>query len=277
MLRAGVSKLMARATELGIRVNMTTNGTLIDKHRARELVEAGLRGVNVSLDSPIRKIHEKVRAVEGSWKKTIGAIRHFGKFARKGKLNLRVNTVVNRWNFRSLSSLPVLAHSLGVQSLNLIPVDDHCGESLALSRKQICEYNQKIAPVIAEKALSYGLIAHESQAYPFGRSDVEIKHSRIGSYAQGWYEQHPCFAPWTHSLIDYNGLVYICCMTREGIVPLGDLKTATFAEIWKGPGYQAIRERMHPPQLEQCRRCDDFLEENRRLLEIAAQQKKQSA
>jgi MoaA/NifB/PqqE/SkfB family radical SAM enzyme len=150
----------------------------------------------------------------------------------------------------------------------LIPVDDHCGEHLAPRKRDIAEYNTRIAPQLAERALTLGLIQHEAEVYPFGRTVADRSRARRGEYAQGWYATHPCFMPWTHSLIDFNGLVYVCCMTREQIAPLGDLKQASFREIWTGAGYQAIRQMMHPPALKPCRRCDDFLEENRQLLKI---------
>ena len=57
-------------------------------------------------------------------------------------------------------------------------------------------------------------------------------------------------------------------MTRDQIPPIGDLKTHSFKEIWEGPGYAALRGMMHPPALPMCKRCDDFLDENRRWLEI---------
>jgi MoaA/NifB/PqqE/SkfB family radical SAM enzyme len=268
LLRARVPELIARATALGIRANMTTNGTLVDKARARALVEAGLRGVNVSLDSPARKVHDKVRGVAGAWKQTTRAIGHFARAARKGKLTLRVNTVVNSLTYASLAEMPALARALGADELNLIPVDDHCGPELSLSRREIADYNARIAPRIAEQALALGLMRDERQAFPFGRSERELRLARAGRYALGWYDRHPCFAPWTHSLVDYNGLVYVCCMTREKIEPLGDLKTQSFGQVWEGFGYRVVRQVMHPPRLEPCRRCDDFLEDNRHYLAV---------
>lgn len=269
LLRSCVPALTARATELGLRVNMTTNGTLVTKALARELSEAGLRGVNVSVDSPIRKVHDRVRGVEGAWKKTVKAVEYFHRAARKGKTALRINTVVNRWNYDTLAGLPDFAKDLGADDLYLIPVDDHCGEHLALTLRHMRDFNTRIAPAIAERALELGLIDSRARAFPFGTAEADLKRSRRGHYALGWYDRHPCYAPWTHSLIDYNGLVYVCCMTRERISPLGDLKQKPFAEIWNGPGYRDIRGKMHPPSLEPCRRCDDYLLENRRLFEIA--------
>lgn len=265
LLRSGVPELVAHASELGIRATMTTNGTLVDKIKAKALVRAGLRSVNLSLDSALRKIHEQVRGVEGSWKKTVQAIELFRRYAHKGKLTLRINTVVSPLNYKSLASLPDLVARLGADELNLIAVDDHCGDHLSISRGQIEHYNAEIAPQIAERALSLGLIQDERQAYPFGRTPNELKRARRGEYAYGWYERHPCYAPWTHSLIDYNGLVYVCCMTREQTPPLGDLKRQTFSEIWESNSYQLIRSQMHPPQLRACRRCDDFIPQNQAL------------
>ena len=275
LLRTGVPELVAHATSLGIRATMTTNGTLVDKKRAKALVTAGLRGVNISLDSPLRKIHELVRGVEGAWKKTTRAIELFHRYAHKGKITIRINTVVSPLNYKSLASLPELAAKLGVDELNLIAVDDHCGDHLSISRSQIKHYNAWIAPQIAERALDLGLIRNERQAYPFGRTSQELKQARRGEYAHGWYGRHPCYAPWTHVLIDYDGLVYVCCMTREQIPPLGDLKQQTFKQVWESRSYQQLRSQMHPPQLKACRRCDDFIAQNQMLwaLEKAARVK----
>jgi radical SAM protein with 4Fe4S-binding SPASM domain len=268
MLRPQVPELVEEAATLGIKVTMTTNGTLIDKARAKRLVEGGLRGVNISIDSPIRKMHEKIRGVPGSFKATLKAVELFNRYKHKGKLTIRINTVVSRTNYQTLETLPELAHELGADGINLIPVDDHCGEILSMRKKDIAFFNAEIAPKIAERALAFGLIVSDEDAYPFGRSESEIRLGRAGRYAFGYYDKHPCYAPWTHSLIDFNGNVYVCCMTRERIPPLGNLRSQTFQEIWEGEAYRRIRLKMHPPALAPCRRCDDFIDQNRRIWEV---------
>ena len=268
MLRPQVPDMVEHASSLGIKVTMTTNGTLIDKVRAKRLVEGGLRGVNISIDSPVRKMHEKIRGVEGSFKATIKAVELFRRYKHKGKLNIRINTVVSRTNYQTLVTLPDLAHELGADGINLIPVDDHCGEILSMRKKDIVLFNTEIAPKIAERALALGLIVSEEEAFPFGRTDSEVRLGRAGRYAFGYYEKHPCYAPWTHSLIDFNGNVYVCCMTRERIPPLGNLKERSFREIWESVAYLQIRLRMHPPGLAACKRCDDFVEQNKRIREM---------
>ena len=49
MLRPQLPDLVEHATQLGMRVTLKTNGTLVDKVKAKRLIEADLRGVNVSI------------------------------------------------------------------------------------------------------------------------------------------------------------------------------------------------------------------------------------
>ena len=124
MLRPQIPDLVELASAQGIKVTMTTNGTLIDKAKAKRLVEGGLRGVNISIDSPNRKMHEKIRGVEGAFKSTTKAVQLFQRYRHKGKLSIRINTVVSRTNYQTLESLPDLAYELGADGINLIPVDE---------------------------------------------------------------------------------------------------------------------------------------------------------
>lgn len=267
MLRPQIPDFVELASSINIKVTMTTNGTLLDKAKAKRLVEGGLRGVNISIDSPLRKMHEKIRGVDGAFKATTKAVELFQRYKHKGKLTIRINSVVSRTNYQTLETLPDLAYALGADGINLIPVDDHCGEILSMRKKDIALFNREIAPRIAERAIALGLIVSDEEAFPFGRSESEIRLGRAGRYAFGYYDEHPCYAPWTHSLIDFNGNVYVCCMTRERIPPLGNINKQSFREIWEGAAYQRIRLKMHPPALSPCRRCDDFISENKKIWE----------
>jgi radical SAM protein with 4Fe4S-binding SPASM domain len=146
-------------------------------------------------------------------------------------------------------------------------VDDHCGEILSMRKKDIALFNDEIAPKIAERALALGLMVSDEDAFPFGRSESEVRLGRAGRYALGYYDSRPCYAPWTHSLIDFNGNVYVCCMTRERIPTLGNIRTQSFKEIWENAAYRRIRLKMHPPALAACRRCDDFIGQNKNIWE----------
>jgi len=42
-------------------------------------------------------------------------------------------------------------------------------------------------------------------------------------YARDYNNNHPCFAPWTHALIDRVGRVSVCCMMLNKPI-IGDLR-----------------------------------------------------
>jgi MoaA/NifB/PqqE/SkfB family radical SAM enzyme len=254
--------LIAHMSARGLRVTMTTNATLITRDRAAVLAEAGLRAVNVSIDSPDPHQHDRMRGLKGSWKQATKGFRRLRRELKRGRV--RLNTVVGRLNYASLVDLPDMAADLGADAINLIPLDEHTGDLQRLNKRQIIDYNERIAPVIAERALALGLIQRSSQAYPFGVTHPAVERSKLGLYARGYYEQHPCFAPWTHALIDHLGRVSVCCMLREGPI-LGDLRQQSFSEIWAGANYAALRSQAELPLFPTCRRCDDFLDENRQL------------
>jgi MoaA/NifB/PqqE/SkfB family radical SAM enzyme len=268
LLHEGLTELMALASSLGIRVTMTTNGTLVDKRIAKELVKAGLRVVNISIDSPDRKTHDSIRGIDGAWKKTVRAVDFFQRYQKKGRPMIRINTVVSNQNYFTLGDMPDFAHRHGADQLNLIAIDGFAGADLNLNKQRIRDFNDNYAPQIERRAMELGLMTHPREAYPFGRTEHQIKLAKKGMYAFGWYQHNPCFVPWFHSLIDYNGLVYICCMTREQAPPIGDLKQSSFNEVWSGAGYEALRRKEQPLMPPYCSRCDNFLLENRGLLEM---------
>ena len=131
---------------------------------------------------------------------------------------------------------------------------------------QIIDYNQRVAPIFAEKAMAKNLIPQVKEAYPFGSTPSEIVQSLEGLYARDYYNNHPCFAPGTHALIDHVGRVSVCCMMPNK--PIGDLRQQSFKEIGTGEIFAALRQTKKLPMFETCQKCDRFLENNRRLAEI---------
>jgi MoaA/NifB/PqqE/SkfB family radical SAM enzyme len=270
LLREDLFELIEYMVAKGMRVNLTTNGTLLTREEAERLADSGVKSISVSIDSPEARIHDRIRA-KGAWKRTIKGLRNLRRAIRKAKAKtkIRLNTVVSRTNYESLVTLPELAHEVEANSVTLIPVDDP-EERWLLNKRRIRDYNERIAPVIASRGLEYGLLDSHKEAYPFGVEKAEIEQSKKGWYALGLYDEQPCYAPWTHALITPSACVYACCMTRGMPKPLGDLLEASFTDIWQGGTYRAFRARMHGPPLEICRHCDDFLDQNRYLHSLIA-------
>ena len=266
-LRLDLPDLIAAARRLKLRVTLTTNATLLNHSLCKRLLSAGLRSVNVSLDAPDPRLHDRMRGTRRAFKHAVAGVRMLQRVAeeRGVALAVRMNAVVSRWNYHALAGLPALARELGVSGLLLRPVDDASGR-LLLKRRRLMDYNPRIAPALAEAALASGLLAERAAAYPFGITRRELRESRFGLYAHGLYERQPCYAPWTHAQIQADGRVVPCCMAN---VTLGDLTQQTFAEVWQGEPYHALRARLATLQpLPDCARCDTFCRENMALHRI---------
>jgi MoaA/NifB/PqqE/SkfB family radical SAM enzyme len=52
-----------------IKVNLTTNGTLLNREMAKKSIHSRFKTISVSLDSPDESIHDSIRGT-GNWRKT---------------------------------------------------------------------------------------------------------------------------------------------------------------------------------------------------------------
>ncbi|NJO19341.1 MAG: hypothetical protein HC838_03660 [Spirulinaceae cyanobacterium RM2_2_10] len=65
------------------------------------------------------------------------------------------------------------------------------------------------------------------------------------------------------------GRVSVCCMLPNQPV-IGDLRTASFREIWTGDAFAALRRTQNLPLFDTCRHCDMFIAANQQLSALVA-------
>ena len=99
-MRGDLLTLIARATERGIRPVISTNGTLIDRARARQIKDAGVVYVGISLDG-MEDVNDRVRGVRGAFRRARGGFEHLAAVGQKVGLRL---TLTKR-NFADLDKI----------------------------------------------------------------------------------------------------------------------------------------------------------------------------
>ena len=72
----------------------------------------------------------------------------------------------------------------------------------------------------------------------------------------------PCAAPFSHGCILADGTVVPCCLDVNGRMPMGNIATSGFQEIWAGNEYRQLRLQMLtgtflPDSI--CDRCDNIV------------------
>jgi radical SAM protein len=109
--RPDIVELVEYGTSIGLRMALTPSGTpLMTEDVLRELKEAGLARLAVSLDGSTAAIHDAFRRVDGSYAWTIRML----EAARRIGLTTQVNTTVSRHNLNDFESLSVLMSGLDI-------------------------------------------------------------------------------------------------------------------------------------------------------------------
>jgi radical SAM protein with 4Fe4S-binding SPASM domain len=128
LCRSDLFHLVDVARQHGIVPALATNGTLIDGGRARQIREAGVMRVSVSLDGATAETHDRMRQIPGSFDGALSGIRHL----HKEQVPFQINMTLTKQNAGQLQQVYELARSLGAVAVHLfmlVPVG--CGEVLA--------------------------------------------------------------------------------------------------------------------------------------------------
>jgi len=117
-LRSDVIDFVSLFHEEGLHTDIETNGTLVDRSTARSLVELGVRGLSVSLDSADPKGHDRFRGVSGAF---AGALRGIRNLVEE---NMRTQIIMSLWreNACEIEPLARLSLGLGVKLFKINPV-----------------------------------------------------------------------------------------------------------------------------------------------------------
>jgi MoaA/NifB/PqqE/SkfB family radical SAM enzyme len=243
----------------GTYVLFNTNGTLLDERRGRELAEAGLDELRVSVDAAEPRAFERVRGVD-AFERIVGNVKAFT--ARQRELSA-ARPRVSLWltglkeTFAQLPRFVELAHDLGVGEVylqRLVYYPD--GQGLARPESALFdnldEREEETLRRAEERARELGIAFSAS-----GAVEPEISVKRSAS-REPW---SLCRRPWTLMYFTATGRALPCCiapfsMRGYASFTLGDATQEALREIWNGPRYQEFRRALasdRPPDA--CSRC----------------------
>ena len=112
LLRSDIFKISRYGTDLGMRMVMALNGTLITAKVAAQLVEAGIQRISVSLDGSSPETHDRFRQVKGAFEGTLKGI----GLLKKAGLDFQINTTITKTNLDQISKIQQLAVDLGAMA-----------------------------------------------------------------------------------------------------------------------------------------------------------------
>ena len=260
MMVAELPKMVRFLKERGVYVLFNTNGTLMREKKSRELIEAGLDEMRISLDAAEPKAFEAVRGRD-VFDRIVRNIRNFVALKnRMGAMKPRLSLWLTglRETLEQLPAFIRLAHGMGVMEVHLQRLVYFESNQCGLARPESALFEQRDRDegkylLDAEKlAAELGVFFDAS-----GAVDPETSLRRPGGNAP-W---SLCRRPWSLMYFTAHGRALPCCIAPFSMrgyqnFTLGDARTAPLREIWNGQEYRNFREALlsdNPPA--PCRGC----------------------
>lgn len=242
MLREDLFAIAAHGTELGLRMCLATNGSLVTSATCRDMLAAGIKMVSLSLDGASAAVHDDFRRQPGAFDGVMQAMVLF----REHGIPFLVNSSFTRRNQAEAARLYPLVKSLGATAWYLFMiVPTGRGEELMEELIPPDEYESMLnwhydrereedellmRPTCAPQYYRLVLQRARAEGHSFKRRSLSF--STGGSKG--------CLAGQLICVIDVDGNVLPCSYFPESA---GNLHRQSFREIWEqAPLLQALRD-----------------------------------
>ena len=115
LLRRDIYDIASKASSLGMWVVMGTNGVLVNEHVVKKMVDCGIKGVGISIDSVDPARHNAFRGGSNAWEHSVRAL----EICREHGLEVLVQSSIMADNRDELKDLLAFARSKDAWSFNV--------------------------------------------------------------------------------------------------------------------------------------------------------------
>ena len=241
LYREDIFRIASHARDRGLRTALASNGTLIDAGIARNIREAGIQRVSISIDGSSAASHDGFRGIPGSFDRAMDGIGHL----RTEGVEFQVNTTISRRNVDEIEDILKLAERIGARALHifmLVPVG--CGVEIAESEMISKEKYESVLNWFYDKSKDTGLELKATCAphyYRIIRQRARSEGRKLTFETDGMAAvTRGCLAGTGVCFISNRGDVQPC-----GYLPVavGNVKERPFHEIWEeAPLFQSLRD-----------------------------------
>lgn len=171
--------------DAGMAVTMTSGGLNLTPQRCEAMAEAGVLSVNVSIDG-LEEAHDRLRGVEGSWRKAFAALDNLGQAGIKRAVNSQINALT----MHDLLPLLEKLHEAGIFAwqLQITAPFGNAGDNPDILLQPYM-YNElfEILDRVADRCLELGIIIWPANNLGyFGPFEAKLrKFQKKGSHYKG--------------------------------------------------------------------------------------------
>ncbi|NIN66813.1 MAG: radical SAM protein [Anaerolineae bacterium] len=234
LLHPDATNMISAARTAGLSTVLISNGTLLDRQTIRELMDAGLHSLKVSLwaSSPEQYEQSYPGTSADTFRQVVDALKLVSRL--KAERNSVLPTVclhhpINRQNYQTIDAFVDLALATGCDELSFAAFCTVRGELSSFALSPVEEQSVRVSLLHARRRLH----------------SLPIKHNideALARYAAGrtLWKKLPCYIAWFHARIRVDGTVQPCGRCNRDL-HFGNLHENTFHDIWNGPAIRAFR------------------------------------
>ena len=229
LLRPDIFELASYGTHKGLRMVMAPNGTLITKSNAKQMADAGIKRVSISIDGATKESHDSFRGVSGAFEGALNGI----KLIKEAGIDFQINTTITKTNLDQIPKIQGLAIKLGAIAHHiflLVPtgrgkyIVDQEISAKEYERTLNWFYDQREKTSLQLKATCaphYYRILRQ-RAKKEGKT-VTFKTHGLDAVTRG------CLGGTGFCFISHKGIVQPCGFLQ---INCGDITKTPFADIW---------------------------------------------
>ncbi len=240
LLRDDIFELSRQGTEMGLRMVMATNGTLLTRSIVEKMKDAGIKRVSISIDGIDEKQHDAFRKVEGAFRGAMNGI----QLLKQAGMPFQINTTVTRHNVDNIKDLLDMAVRLGAEAHHLfLLVPTGRAKDLVNQEVDAKEYESLLHWFyqMRDKVPIHLKATCAPQYYRILRQEAHARGEKVSFETYGLDAvTRGCLGGTSFCFISYDGIVQPC-----GYLELncGDLKKTSFEDVWRNsPVFLKLRD-----------------------------------
>jgi len=225
LMRRDVPRIVRHAADLGLTVNLTTNGLLIDEPFAQEIAAAGFSSISFSLDGAGADTHNYIRNNPKAYETVMRNVRLFQKYRNRRTFCVNMSTVITSRNLAELKPLVLLTDTL-FDTIMFQALDNNFHAPYSPDWYRTNEFWPSDAARVA--AAIDGLVALKKQGYPVNNSFEQMERMKEYYRAPGSCLERVCDTGEKNLIIDESGGVRLCW----NMAPVGNILENNIENIW---------------------------------------------
>jgi len=224
LVRPDILEIARHAVEQRFMVVFGTNGMLIDDKMAKAMVDIGVMGVGISIDSLDSATHNAFRGLPGAWEGAMAGI----EACKRNGLQFQVHFSAQPMNYKELPAVIDWSHDLGAKVLNVFfMVCTGRGEELTDITPS--QYEEVLTYLVESQDKYQDMLVRARCAPHFKRLAYEKDPNSPITKATG-YMGGGCLAGTNYARVTPNGDLTPC-----PYMPLsaGNIRDTSFVDLWE--------------------------------------------